>query len=68
MAVFNRWNTAGLFAALIKIHAIATRLLILDHLEIVRRETKGFQDAISKLMELVFVAEIYIVRLATHLL
>jgi hypothetical protein len=36
-------------AALLKVHAVAARLLILDHLKIVRTHTKRFEDAVSEL-------------------
>lgn len=38
-----------LFATLVEIHTITSCLLILDHLEILGRQSKGFQDTISKL-------------------
>lgn len=36
-------------ASLLKLHAISSRVLILDELEIVRRQPKGFQQAVPKL-------------------
>lgn len=39
----------SLSAALVEVHAVASRLLILDHLELIRAQTEGLQDAVTEL-------------------